>query len=496
MKIASNRLKAVAGITWVLVGGMLLARSVPMVGAASQQSGWTTTIVSLVVGALLGAGKGRFVLSKTARRNRARIEALTDAYIWNVFTPKTWLLVASMIGLGLLLRGGAEAGWFSWAPIAAIYAGVGAAMLVSSWAYFRGVRVALPTRVDALEPRPPRKIGVMVANLGTPDAPTTSAVRRYLREFLWDSRVVEVPRWLWFVILNGIILPLRSPRSATAYRRVWTDQGSPLLTFSQEFTDALAEQLGDGYEVCLAMRYGNPSIAKGVDELREAGCENVIVAPLFPQSSNTTTGTLQVEVARVASLRRDPPALQFVGPLYEDPAYIRALADRVRRSVAGKDVQFYAFSFHGIPEAYVRKGDPYLGHCRVTAVLLAKELGLTRSQWEMVFQSRFGDEPWLQPYADKYVVGLAETHRRVAVVLPGFAADCLETIDEIGVELREEFDEAGGEELVVVPALNGDPAWVDAMARRVKALAEAHREQEVAPTQESAPTKLSSVRSS
>ena len=474
MKISPLSLKAFAGVIWILVGGMLLMRSVPMVEAASEQSGWTTTIVSLVVGALLGAGKGRFVLSKTARRNRIRIEALTEAYIWNVFTRKTWMLVVLMIGLGLLLRGGAAAGWFSWAPIAAVYAGIGAAMLVSSWAYFRVNKPPLPTRFDSLGQRPPMKIGVMVANLGTPDAPTTSAVRRYLRQFLWDSRVVEVPRWLWFIILNGIILPLRSPRSAKAYRRVWTEQGSPLLTNSQAFTDALAERLGDGFEVCLAMRYGNPSLAAGVEVLRHAGCENVIVAPLFPQASNTTTGTLQAEVAHIAGKRRDAPALQFVGPLYEDPAYIRALADRVRRSVEGKDVQFYAFSFHGIPEAYVRKGDPYLEHCRVTAVLLADELGLSRSDWEMVFQSRFGDEPWLQPYADKYVVSIATTHRRVAVVLPGFAADCLETIDEIGVELREEFDEAGGEELVVVPALNGDPAWVDAMAQSVRALAVAH----------------------
>jgi len=474
MRVSSRLLKALAGTIWVLVGGMLLARSVPMVEAASEQSGWTTTIISLVVGALLGAAKGRFVLSKTARRNRVRIEALQDAYIWNVFTGKTWLLVAAMIGLGMLLRGGAAAGWFSWAPIAAIYAGIGAAMLVSSWAYFRVIGPPLPTWVEALGPRPRLKIGVMVANLGTPDAPTTAAVRRYLREFLWDNRVVEVSRWLWFMILNGIIVPLRSPRSARLYQRVWTEQGSPLLINSQAFCDALAERLGDAFEVCLAMRYGNPGLAAGIDALRRAGCENVIVAPLFPQASNTTTGTLQAEVARVAGLRRDAPALQFVGPLYEDPAYIRALAERVRSAVAGKDVHFYAFSFHGIPEVYVAKGDPYLEHCRVTAVLLAAELGLSRSQWEMVFQSRFGDEPWLQPYADEFVVGLATTQRRVAIVLPGFAADCLETIDEIGVELRAEFERAGGEELVVVPALNDDPAWVETMARRVILLATAH----------------------
>tara|TARA_R110002072_G_scaffold174303_3_gene329333 strand:- start:14913 stop:16451 length:1539 start_codon:yes stop_codon:yes gene_type:complete len=470
MRVQPHRLKTLAGIIWVLVGGMLLTRSVPMVEAASEQSGWTTTIVALLVGALLGAGKGRFVLSKTARRNRARIEALPSAFIWNVFTGKTWLLVVGMISLGLLLRGGAAAGWFNWASIAAIYAGVGAAMLVSSWMYFRVIPPPLPTRVESIEPQPARRIGVLVANLGTPDAPTTAAVRRYLRQFLWDSRVVEVWRWLWFVILNGIILPLRSPRSARAYQRVWTAQGSPLLTNSQAISDALAELLGDEFEVRLAMRYGNPSLASGIDQLRASGCESVIVASLFPQASNTTTGTLQAEVARVAGLRRDAPALQFVGPMYEDSDYIRALADRVRTSTAGKTVQFHVFSFHGLPEDYVAKGDLYLQHCRVTAVRLAEELGLKRSDWEMVFQSRFGDEPWLQPFADKFVVGLANTYDCIAIAVPGFAADCLETLDEIGVELREEFEAAGGQELIVVPALNDHPLWIEAMSRRIRDL--------------------------
>jgi ferrochelatase len=470
MSILPRRLTTLAGIIWVLVGGMLLTRSVPMIESASEQSGWTTTIVALVIGALLGAGKGRFVLSKTARRNRSRIEALPSAYIWNVFTGKTWLLVVGMIGLGLLLRGGAAAGWFNWASIAGIYAGIGAAMLVSSWMYFRAIPLPLPTRVESIEPQPPRRIGVMVANLGTPDEPTTKAVRRYLRQFLWDSRVVEVWRWLWFVILNGIILPLRSPRSARAYRRVWTEEGSPLMTNSQAICDALAEQLGSDYEVCLAMRYGNPSIASGIDKLRAAGCENVIVASLFPQASNTTTGTLQAEVARVAGLRRDAPALQFVGAMYEDRDYIRALADRMRTSTNGKDVKFHVFSFHGLPEEYVAKGDLYLEHCRVTAVRLAEELGLSRDQWEMVFQSRFGDEPWLQPFADKFVVGLAETYDCIAIAVPGFAADCLETVDEIGFELREEFEEAGGQELIVVPALNDHPLWIEALAQRVRGL--------------------------
>ncbi len=467
MKIRPNNLKNFAGIIWVLVGGMLLTRSVPMIELASEQSGWSTTIVSLIVGAFVGAAKGRFVLGKTARRNRVRIEALTDAFIWNVFTGKTWILVASMIGLGMLLRGGAAAGWFSWTAIAAIYAGIGAAMLVSSWMYFRVIPPPLPTRIEDVGKQVRRRVGVMVANLGTPDEPTTPAVRRYLREFLGDSRVVEVWRWFWLALLNLIILPIRSPKSARAYKRVWTDAGSPLMFHSQAIADALAKKLGDGFEVCVAMRYGNPRIAAGIDHLREKGCESVIVASLFPQASNTTTGTLQAEVARVACLRRDVPALQFVGPMYEDRGYILAIADRMRLATADKNVQFYVFSFHGLPEAYIAKGDPYLEHCQVTAVRLAEELGLARDQWEMVFQSRFGDEPWLQPFADKYVVGLADKYDCIAIAVPGFAADCLETIDEIGVELREEFEEAGGKDLIVVPAINDHPLFIDALAKRI-----------------------------
>lgn len=470
MRIQPNKLKTLAGLIWVGVGIMLLARAVPMVDASSEQSGWTKTIVALVVGALLGAGKGKFVLSKTARRNKHRIDELEQAYIWNVFSKNTWLLVALMVGFGLLLRGGAAAGWFYWAPIAGVYAGIGAAMLVSSLVYFIPPRAPMPTRVEGLEPSEPPRIGVLVANLGTPDAPTTKAVRVYLREFLGDRRVVEVWRWLWFVILNGIILPIRSPKSARAYRRVWTENGSPLLFHSQAIADRLAEQLGDGYEVRLAMRYGNPSLASGIDQLRACGCESVIVASLFPQASNTTTGTLQAEAARVAGLRRDPPALQFTGHMYADPDYIEALADRMRTSTAGKHVDFYVFSFHGLPEAYVKKGDQYLDHCRVTAVRMAEELGLARHQWEMVFQSRFGDEPWLQPFADEYVVGLADKYDCIAIAVPGFAADCLETIDEIGVELREEFEEAGGKELIVVPALNDHPQYVEALRKRIHEL--------------------------
>ena len=470
VSIQPHRLRAFAGLVWILVGAMLVGRSVPMMLAAIDQSGLVAVITTMVLGSALGAVKGRYVLSRTARRSRRRIEALETARIWQLFTAKTWLLVAGMIGLGVLLRAGAANDLYPWAPVAALYAGIGAAMAISSAAYFVKVPPPIVTRVEELPPASPRRPGVLVVNLGTPDDPTVTAVRRYLREFLDDPRVVEVPRWLWFLVLRGIILPLRARRSAQAYRRVWGPSGSPLLVNSQAFSAALSARLGPQWEVRLAMRYGNPSLAAGLAAMREAGCKEVTVASLFPQSSNTTTGTVQAEVARLASLRRDAPALRFVGPLYDDAGYIGALAERVREATADRPADFHVFSFHGIPESYVRGGDPYLSQCTATAAALARALALDRDRWEMVFQSRFGDEPWLQPYAAEFVPALAGRFRRVAITMPAFAADCLETIDEIGVELAAAFRAAGGEELVVVPALNDHPSWVEAIARRVEAL--------------------------
>jgi ferrochelatase len=468
---AARRVKAIAGTVWILVGAMLLARSVPMFVSAIAQWGAFGSTLALLVGAWLGALKGKYVLSRAARRNRRRIEKMAAPRPWHVFSGITWLLIAGMIGLGLLIRAGAAAELYPWGPVAALYAGIGAAMGRSALAYFARTPPPLPTRSNEPPAAAERRRGVLVVNLGTPDAPTKPAVRRYLREFLGDPRVVEAPRWLWFFVLRCIVLPFRACRSAHAYQRVFTRQGSPLLVNSRAFTQALADELGPGFAVALAMRYGNPGIAAGLDELRRAGCEEVTVVPLFPQWSNTTTGTVQLEVARVAAQRRDPPALQFLGPLYVDPGYVAALGARVRDAAAGRAVDFHVFSFHGLPEAYVRGGDPYLRHCTATSFALASALGLQRSQWEMVFQSRFGDEPWLQPYADEFVNALAKTHRRVLIALPAFAADCLETIEEIGMTMVESFKQAGGQELVVVPALNSHPLWVAAVAARVRELA-------------------------
>ena len=470
LKTSPRVLKQLAGVIWLLVGVMLLVRSGPMLVEAHRDSGLGWTIFAAITGLLLGGVKGRYVLWKTARQNRRRLETLSSAPVWQVFTGKTWLLVVGMVGLGLALRAGASAGWYPWAPVAGLYAGIGAALGVSSMAYFVTVPPTLVTRVEQLPKSQPRPRGLLVVNLGTPDEPTTAAVRRYLKQFLGDRRVVEAPRWLWFFVLRCIILPLRGPRSAAAYQRVWGPDGSPLFKYSKATTKALAERLGEPWHVELAMRYGNPSLTAGLDRLRENGCEQVVVLPLFPQSSNTTTGTVQAEVARIVERRRDPPALQFADPFYDDAGYIEALVARVHEAAGAEPVDFYVFSFHGLPESYVRMGDPYLCQCTVTAFELARALGLQRHQWEMVFQSRFGDEPWLQPFADHFVRALADQHKRVLVTMPGFAADCLETLEEIGMEMAEDFKEAGGHELVVVPALNDHPVWVEALAQRVSSL--------------------------
>ena len=313
--------------------------------------------------------------------------------------------------------------------------------------------------------------GVLLVNLGTPDAPTPAAVTRYLREFLSDPKVVDVPRWLWAFVLNVIVIPRRRRRVAEAYGLIWGRDGSPLLTHTRAMAEGLAARLGV-VPVEVGMRYGNPSLTTAIDSLRARGVEEVVCVPLFPQASDTTTGTVQLALARAAARRPDAPALRVVPAFPDDPTYIEALAARVHEARGAAPVDRYVLSFHGLPERYVRNGDPYLEHCQRTARALAARLGLAEGEWEMAYQSRFGDEPWLQPYLDERLTQLArEGHRRVLVALPGFAADCLETLEEVGVGLARDFREAGGEELVVVPALNDHPAWIDALEGLVRGAA-------------------------
>jgi ferrochelatase len=309
-------------------------------------------------------------------------------------------------------------------------------------------------------------IGVLVANLGTPDSPDVADVRRYLRQFLSDPKVVEVSPWLWRPLLEGFILPLRAGKSAELYQSVWTADGSPLLHHSRSQCDRLAERLGERFVVRLGMRYGSPSIGRAVEELCARGCERIVFFPLFPQYSSSTTGTAYAELYRCLAQRRVQPAIQVIPPYPTDPAYIEALAARM--SEARGPIDHYVVSFHGLPQSYVDRGDPYLAHCRATARALQARLGIEDARWSLAFQSRFGRQPWLQPYADQLVPALARDRARVLVATPGFPADCLETLEEIGLRLCAAFRAAGGQELVVVPCLNEHPAWIDAMEAMVR----------------------------
>ncbi|MBE0511021.1 MAG: ferrochelatase [Chromatiales bacterium] len=313
--------------------------------------------------------------------------------------------------------------------------------------------------------------GILITNLGTPDAPTPAALRRYLGEFLWDPRVVDVPRPLWWLILHGVILRIRPARSAKAYREVWTEAGSPLLVIAREQQLKLQQWLDSqhpgAYKVALGMRYGNPSIASALDELRQVGCERLTVLPLYPQNSCSTTASTHDALSQAWRSQRAIPHLRFIADYHDDPAYIQALAASVREhQQAHGMVEKLLISFHGTPRRFRDQGDPYYAQCQRTAELLAAELGLAKDAWLLSFQSRFGREEWLQPYTDKTLQRLAgEGIRRVAVICPGFSADCLETLEEIAGENREIFEHAGGESLQYIPALNTRDDHIAMMAQ-------------------------------
>jgi ferrochelatase len=307
---------------------------------------------------------------------------------------------------------------------------------------------------------------VLLANLGTPASPSVADVRAYLREFLADPAVVRAPRWIWWFVLHGIILPFRAPRSAALYRRIWTPAGSPLLVHGRAQARALAERLGPGTPLALGMRYGEPGLEPALRELGRAGCARVLLVPLFPQASASTTGSLEARAAELA--RAQGLELATLPPFHSHPAYIGALARSVREARPAGGAPRHVFSFHGLPQAYVDAGDPYLEHCRATSRLLASELGLAEGRWSVAFQSRFGPQRWLQPYLEPYLAGLAAEEPRVVVVTPGFLADCLETLEELGLRAREHFQAAGGQELVLVPCLNARPDFIEALERIVR----------------------------
>lgn len=315
-------------------------------------------------------------------------------------------------------------------------------------------------------------VGVVLVNLGTPDEPTAPAIRRYLREFLSDPRVIEIPKLLWWPILNGPILLARPRKLVPRYQSVWMEGGSPLMVYTQRQTEGLQKifaQRGLAIEVETGMRYGEPSIKNAMLRLRERGCEHLLVVPLYPQYASSTTATVVDEVARVASHLRNQPALRFIKRFHTAPEFIRPLGDKIAAywQQYGKP-QKLVMSFHGLPKQCVEQGDPYCRDCYETARALAAYLGLADDAYLVTFQSRFGPAKWLEPYTEPTLKKLAQQGvTEIDVVCPGFLADCLETLEEIQVEVCEAFMHAGGKRFRYISALNDDPAWIASLADMV-----------------------------
>ena len=310
--------------------------------------------------------------------------------------------------------------------------------------------------------------GVCVVNLGTPGAPARKPVARFLREFLSDPRVIDLPRYLWLPLLNLVIIPLRAGRSAAAYRKIWLPEGSPLLVLTQGLVSRLASMLDGIAMVVTGMRYGDPSIRHCLEHLRESGVEEVVILPLYPQYSDTTTASIYDALEQGLADLNWRPRVHRVQQYYDHPLWIEAVASSIRdfREAHGASEKLI-FSLHGIPERYITQGDPYQDQCEKSVQAIAAALGLGDDEWLLTYQSRVGREPWLQPYTDKTLRELgASGTRHVQVVCPGFAVDCLETLEEIGMQNRKFFERSGGEKLEYIPALNDS----DAHARVMKAL--------------------------
>lgn len=317
------------------------------------------------------------------------------------------------------------------------------------------------------------KTGVLLTNLGSPDEPTPGALRNYLREFLSDPRVVEIPRILWLIILHGIILRIRPAKSAKLYESIWTDKGAPLIDISKSQRDKVAQRLqaqyGDDVVVELAMRYGKPSISSGLQALRQRGVENIIVLPLYPQYASPTTGSTFDAISREVTQWRQVPNIHFLSGYHSNGKYIEALANSIKEHIAqhGRPDKF-VLSYHGMPEAFREWGDPYYDKCLETTELLIKELNetiaLPADDFISSFQSRFGKAPWLQPYTDETLEDLpAKGCKHIAILSPAFSADCLETLEELICENKEVFLEAGGETYHYIAALNERDDHIDAI---------------------------------
>ncbi len=312
------------------------------------------------------------------------------------------------------------------------------------------------------------KYGVLLANLGTPQAPTAKAVKRFLREFLHDKRVIDLSRWIWCPILHGIILPTRSPKVAKLYQSVWMEGGSPLMVYSRRQQAVLSQSLNVPVEI--GMTYGEPTMSEALDKLQAQGCTKVVVLPLYPQYSATTTAAVFDQVAKACKQRSYVPEIRMIHDYYQETDFISALANSVRAywDEHGKP-DYLLCSYHGIPQRYADNSDPYPQQCHRTTELLAEALNMPREKMSMSFQSIFGKEEWVKPYTDKTIEALAEKGiGRLDVICPAFSADCLETLEEIAVQGKESFLDAGGKELHLIPCLNDRPDHIELMIRLIK----------------------------
>jgi protoporphyrin/coproporphyrin ferrochelatase len=333
--------------------------------------------------------------------------------------------------------------------------------------------------------------GVLLINLGTPDAPTTPAVRRYLREFLMDPRVLDISPWVRWPLVNLIIAPFRSPKSAAAYREVWTERGSPLLTAGLDLADAVQERLGPSFKVALGMRYQSPSVRQALDAILAEPVDRVVVLPLFPQYSSAATGSAVERFMEELGAGWNLPNVHVIADFFDHPGFIDAQAAIAGEAIADFDPDIVLMSFHGLPERHVRKswalgftacdltgpcptiGDGnrfcYRAQCYGTARALAAAMGLADDRYRVSFQSRLGRDPWIKPYTDELMPELAKAGaKRIAVMCPAFVADCLETLEEIGIRAREDWRRSGGEELRLIPCVNADPRWAEAVAAMVR----------------------------
>jgi ferrochelatase len=317
------------------------------------------------------------------------------------------------------------------------------------------------------------RTGVLLLQLGTPDAPTPAALRRYLAEFLVDRRAIDLPRALWLPILYLRVLPTRPAKSAKLYKKVWTKDGSPLLVTSERQACAVADRLEQQFpgeiSVAVGMRYGNPSIAAAVGTLLEAGCDRLLAVPMYPQYAGATIGSSLEKLFNILGRMRVVPPVRVVPPYFDDGAYIEALRTSATAALGDWVPDHVVISFHGLPKRYATAGDPYPDHCRRTAELLIARMGWSADRVTLSFQSLFGGEEWLRPYTDETLVALAKRGTgKLAVLCPGFTADCLETIEEMGMTNRKVYEAAGGAEYRLLPCLNVDPVWIDALTGLVR----------------------------